>query len=83
MNDHKSLLSEHQEERELTRDLFMSHIRGCVQASVLELMQEEVKELCGPRYNRSHESTHRRAGSDSGILYLEGGKRDIRRPRVR
>ena len=83
MNDHKSLLSEHQEEREWTRELFLSHMRGCVQASVLELMQAEVEALCGPRYDRLPGSTHRRAGSEKGVLYLDGEKRRIQRPRVR
>ena len=83
MDDPRALLEELQASRERTRDLFLSHIRGCVQASVLELMQEEVEELCGPRYNRSSANRHRRAGSDIGILYLEGERCPIRRPRVR
>jgi transposase-like protein len=83
MDEFTALQRELQEGRALTRELFLEHIRGCVQASVLELMEEEVQRLCGPRYRPLAAANCRRAGSEQGILYLEGEKRPIRRPRVR
>jgi putative transposase len=83
MKKHKTILSEHQEDRELTRELFLSHIRSCVQSSVLELMESEVEGLCGPWYQPDKSSNCRRAGSDSGVLYLDGERHCVRRPRVR
>jgi transposase-like protein len=46
-------------------------------------MAEEVEALCGPRYRPDSQSVYHRAGSETGIAYLDGGKESIRRPRVR
>ena len=69
MKKHRTILAEHQEDRELTRELFLSHIRSCVQSSVLELMQSEVEALCGPWYRPDTSSNCRRAGNY--YLYLD------------
>jgi transposase-like protein len=46
-------------------------------------MVEVVEALCGPRYRPDSQSVYHRAGSETGIAYLDGGKESIRRPRVR
>ena len=46
-------------------------------------MQQEVEELCGPSHARNQSFEFRRAGSEQGICYIDGGKESIRRPRVR
>ena len=82
MNTHTALLEQLQEEQELTRELFLAHVRGCVQASVLELMQAEVEALCGPKHYPANRK-YRRGGSEEGVLSLDGECRKVRRPRVR
>jgi putative transposase len=54
-----------------------------VRGALVELMQAEVEQLCGPRHQRGHEREHRRAGSEAGVFYTQGGKEAIERPRVR
>ena len=63
--------------------LLSSHLRQCVRASILQLMDEEVTLLCGPRYAPSSESFCYRAGSAPTTVYAEGKPVGMRRPRVR
>jgi putative transposase len=69
-------------EREAS-ELFNELIRGSVREAFWQMMAEEVETLCGPRYFPESGSEYRRAGSEKGSVYLEGGKEEIRRPRVR
>lgn len=70
------------EEREAA-ELFRQMLRQSVRAGLFEAMAEEVEALCGPRYHPPGESVHHRAGSEKGVAYFDGGKEEIRRPRVR
>jgi putative transposase len=70
------------EEREAA-NLFRELLRRSVRAGLFEAMAEEVEALCGPRYHPDYQSLCHRAGSETGIAYLDGGKEEIRRPRVR
>ena len=70
------------EEREAAQ-MFREMMRGAVRAGLLEAMREEVEAICGPRYRPDPESRLRRAGSEKGIAYMDGGKEEIIRPRVR
>jgi len=70
------------EEREAA-ELFRQLLRQSVRAGLFEAMAEEVEALCGPRYHPDHQSPCHRAGSETGVAYLDGGKEEIRRPRVR
>lgn len=63
--------------------LFNEMMRQAVRAGLYEMMAEEVESLCGARYRPDPDSTFHRAGSEIGIAYLDGGKEEIRRPRVR
>lgn len=58
-------------------------LRKSVREAFWNMMAEEVEALCGPRYRPDSESQHQRAGSEKGTVYLDGGKEEIRRPRVR
>jgi len=70
------------EEREAAQ-MFREMMRGAVRAGLLEAMKEEVEAICGPRYRPDPEARLRRAGSEKGIAYVDGGKEKIIRPRVR
>ncbi|MDF3130554.1 hypothetical protein P0Y35_15205, partial [Kiritimatiellaeota bacterium B1221] len=63
--------------------LLSAHVRQCVRASILNLMQEEVDLLCGPSYNPSSESSFYRAGSAASSIYVDGKRMPVNRPRVR
>lgn len=64
-------------------EIFNAMMRQAVRAGLYEMMAEEVESLCGPRYHPDAQSEFRRAGSEKGIAYLDGGKEVIVRPRVR
>jgi len=69
-------------EREST-ELFNQLIRVSIREAFWQMMDDEVQILCGPRYHPNEESELHRAGSEKGSVYLDGGKEEIRRPRVR
>jgi hypothetical protein len=70
------------EEREAAK-LFKEVLRQSVRAGLFAVMAEKVEALCGPRYRPDSQSVYHRAGSETGVAYLDGGKESIRRPRVR
>lgn len=47
------------------------------------LLEDEVRRLCGDRYTHSQERTHSRYGHQSGFICLAGQKLSLKRPRVR
>lgn len=63
--------------------LFRQMLRQSVRAGLFAAMAAEVEALCGPRYRPDKQSPYQRAGSESGVAYLESSKEHIRRPRVR
>jgi putative transposase len=70
------------EEKEAA-NFFRQLLRQSVRAGLLEAMAEEVEALCGPRYRPDPQSPYHRAGSETGVAYLDGGREEILRPRVR
>jgi transposase-like protein len=48
-----------------------------------DLMQEELLELCGPKYSRKEIDQAIRSGSDPGSIYLSGQRVKVRRPRAK
>lgn len=72
-----------QSESEQTSEIFNEYLRVSVRLALFDLMQEEVEDLCGRPHARDQSSEYRRAGSEQGICYIEGGKERIKRPRVR
>lgn len=70
------------EEREAAM-LFREMLHRSVRRGLYEAMAEKVEKPCGPRYKPDPESLYQRAGSEKGVAYLDGGKDEVRRPRVR
>jgi hypothetical protein len=69
------------EEKEAAK-LFRQLLRQSIRIGLLEAMQEEVEALCGPRYRSDTQSPCHRAGSESGVVCMDGGRVQIQRPRV-
>lgn len=68
---------------EIATQLFRDYLREHIRGAMWDLMQEEVRELCGPKYDPAPGRVYRRGGSDQGVVYLGGKRQEIRRPRVR
>jgi transposase-like protein len=64
-------------------DSFREYMRGAVRSALWELMQEEVSAFCGASHRPEPGAIYRRAGSDDGVMYFNGRKEAIKRPRVR
>jgi len=47
------------------------------------IVEEEINELCGPKYAPVKGSNYQRAGSTQSSIYVEGKKESAIRPRVR
>jgi transposase-like protein len=47
-----------------------------------QVMQAEANQLAGPRYSRSPERENYHWGTESGFVYVDGQKTDVKRPRV-
>lgn len=63
-------------------EIFQRTLRQSVRLALYAAMEAEVNELCGAKYHPNG-SGNRRAGSERGSAYLDGGKETITRPRVR
>ncbi len=73
-----------QSESGQSAEIFDQFLRSSVRLALFELMQQEVHDLCGRSHDRDRPpTTFRRAGSEQGICYIDGGKENIKRPRVR
>ena len=64
-------------------EIMKSYLRASAQFALASIMEEEVESLCGRKHLQGNENPFRRAGSEKGIMYSEGKKKAIRRPRVR
>lgn len=72
-----------QEETLETTQHFRQWVRGKVRSAICELVEDEVQGLCGTRYHPADEAPCYRAGSAPSSVYIEGGREDLTRPRVR
>jgi putative transposase len=63
--------------------VFREFLRGQVRGSLVSIMAEEVRELCGPKYHPMPDADCRRAGTAEGIVLVEGRREEVVRPRVR
>ena len=63
--------------------VFREFLRGQVRQSLVNIMAEEVRELCGPKYRPAAEADCRRAGVAPGVAIVEGRRQRVARPRVR
>lgn len=63
--------------------ILTAHVRQCVRATILNLMEEEVRQLCGPAYDPDSATPFYRAGSAQTTIYADGKPVSASRPRVR
>jgi len=63
--------------------VFREFLRSQVRQSLVCIMAEEVRELCGPKYHPTPDADFRRAGTADGVVLVEGRGEKIVRPRVR
>jgi transposase-like protein len=70
------------EEKEAA-NLFRQLLRQSIRIGLLEATKKEVEALCGPRFRPDPRSPCHRAGSETGVVYMDGGREKIQRPRVR
>lgn len=66
-----------------TSNQFVDYMRESIRGALWGLMREEVETLCGTSHHPAQDALYRRAGSDDGIMYFDGRKEAIKRPRVR
>lgn len=62
---------------------FREVMRESIRGAMWEIMKEEVEGLCGSSHYPKENAIYRRAGSEDGVLYFQGRKEAIKRPRVR
>ena len=65
------------------KELVHSELRRATLGLVMELYQQEVEELCGPRFSRKSEHGFYRGGSDPTTVLAGGQRIEVRKPRVR
>jgi transposase-like protein len=66
------------------RDLLRERMKASTWKLIAAIFEEEVQELCGPRYTREHPDSCRRGGSDGhGVIRFGGQRTRVTRPRVR
>ena len=64
-------------------EIFNEMMRKSVRLGLFAALEDEVTALCGPPYHPDQEGYYRRAGSETGSVYINGTKEKITRPRVR
>jgi transposase-like protein len=64
-------------------EMIKEKLREAVRAALYETVEEEMAQLCGPRHHPAKESKHQRAGSAPSVVYFDGRKVSLKRPRVR
>ena len=63
--------------------VFREFLRSQVRQSLVSIMSEEVRELCGPNYHPATDADCHRAGVAPGVVLCEGRRERVARPRVR
>lgn len=65
------------------REHVEAQMRGAILATVYELFQQEVEELCGPVFARKGSNFAHRAGSDPGSILAQGQRVSVKKPRAK
>jgi putative transposase len=65
-----------------TTETLREHLRGSVRQALKEIVEEEIRALCGERY-RPDQSVYQRAGSASSYVITDARREAMERPRVR
>jgi len=63
--------------------VFREFLRASVRQCLVDVMAEEVRQLCGPKHRPRRGVQEHRAGSSPGVAICEGRREEIVRPRVR
>ena len=62
---------------------FREFLRASVRQCLVNVMGEEVRQLCGPKYHPAADVDCRRSVGAPGVVLCEGRRETITRPRVR
>ena len=65
-----------------TADEFRSWMRGKARTAFYQLVEAEVRELCGEHYHPDEEASCHRAGSSPSSMYINGAREAMTRPRL-
>jgi len=68
---------------EEAQQLFDNLMRHSARMGLLRAMEVEVNLLCGEKHKPVADQEFRRAGSETGVAFINGEKHEIKRPRVR
>jgi putative transposase len=63
--------------------IMKEHFRTVVREALYEVVEEEVRQLCGASHHPKPQAVFRRAGSANSTVFLDGRKEALKRPRVR
>ena len=63
--------------------MMKEHLRAVVRDALYDVVEEEVRQLCGASHRPDPESAFRRAGSADSTVFLDGRREALKRPRVR
>lgn len=66
-----------------TASEFHVFMREQARRALMELIEQEIESLCGPRYHPSESAQAYRSGSTVSTVYVHGAREEVRRPRVR
>ena len=80
---HKEIVTDLLKDEGTGGELMRAYLRASAQYALAEILDEEVESLCGSKHEQGKDRVYRRAGSEKGIMYSNGKKQSIRRPRVR
>lgn len=83
MNKSEVIKRLNQAESDEAAELLREILRSSVRQALYQLVEEEVKGLCGPKYDRNKSAEYYRAGSAQSEVYLDGIPQSATRPRVR
>lgn len=65
------------------REFVETRMRGAVLSTIFEIFNQEMDELCGPRFARKGDAFAHRAGSDPGSILAQGQRFQVKKPRAK
>ena len=64
-------------------EMMKNRFRAVVREALYEVVQSELRRLCGPLHHPDAQTVYRRAGSAASTVFLDGRREALKRPRVR
>lgn len=74
---------EEQDEIPTTAPAFQAMMREMARKALMNLVENEIEQLCGHAWHPEGDAEHYRAGSAPSSVYIQGKREEIARPRVR